>query len=1195
MRQEIRLYVGDREVEFSQPPAIYYNYTETDLKNPTTIKNSFSKSITIEGTPTNNDIFGHYWDLERFQQFGSSSGPSYNAMQKVDFKLFVNGNLYERGYCRLDSVQRNGRTIVYQITLFGGLGSFMANLSWGDGEDNSKKTLADLVYRPYGDLDAAPLDLDFTINKETVNTAWNQLERTTDQNKKWDVINFAVCAEGVPEDFEASKVLINMNPMGSEMVRSEDGYAGLAGTGITPTGYALGETRIDLTSDMAMDLRSYLLRPVVSVRSIFDAIKLPENNGGYEVQLDNHFFNQDNPYYYDAWVTLSKLRDLGIERVNSISPTPTLSKQSYNWYNINYTNTLAKQNNFVFGMNLVITGIGTTSATELWQCSKVKTNAEYHNRDEYVKEFEVNQSVFLKVVAYDSNGIEVGSSKEIWCISETQGAISPDYQAKMGVDVYYGHFYKQNGKWIFCDRAGNPYKLEFTLPSSLEFSSIKLFFKTPSHYQYRLTKGWPVDKKDTVNNTEDQNTPYAFYTAPEDLTWNGLHTMDEAFAHNRVQGYYAFSSLTLTVSMDDFDGFFSGTRITKSKLLHTSYSVADFLLSYCKLFNLYFYKDPVEDSDEPLTFPNGVVHIVDRNTFYTGEYVNVEDDIDRSKTININPTLAATKWYNLSYQEGNGEAESTYKNKFGYTYGRQLLNTGLAFNSETTDIYEGNVFKNGVQVQEKCGYYMQPYYGVPVYLYDGMTYQLFKVNEGDGDQYDGKEFQYPIKKMYTGDLNTQGLKYYDVMPKLQIHSEDNKSEDGSGILLFFNTFISTQYFNNITDDLPEMGTLCDGNPCWLMTPNAVDGAGNTIAIQRLNIPMFTRDLYENGVSGKIIHTWNFGHPQMTYVPYAFTTDFDCLYDKFFKDYLSDLYDVSTKGVSCYVRLKGKPNPAMLRKWYWFDNAIWRINKITDWNIGSYDPTLVEFIKIQDVDNYALERISRQGRIQIVLNSYNLTNIAQTLTGRVICQNPSEHWYIQVVQWEDTAGNSQYLDSSAWTPSQGTGTTNISISVPANSGAQRTYDIMVRDSDDHTLHFYFTQAGSASIDFAPESKNVEVGVNAQTYVLHYVATNIRPGSVYATSNSTEWVDVVSVDEATNSITLSVSASSMGGMRTALITVGAIGLNSAVVNNQTQFRQQGSDIDIDFDRVDFDYNSTGTNRVHIITSSEWTATINDSNGQ
>lgn len=326
MRQEIRLYIGDREVEFSQPPAIYYNYTETDLKNPTIVKNSFSKSISIEGTPTNNDIFGHFWNLERYQLYGDTGGVTFNPMQKVSFKLFVNGNLYERGYCKLDNVVKNGRKTEFQITLYGGLGDLFAKLSWQDGDDNNqKKTLADLVFRPYGELTAAPLDLDFTINKETIDEAWQQLNRVTDVNKKWDVINFAVTSEGVPEDFEASKVLINMRSLQDEMTTQDGEYTGVLGSTSSATGYALGETRTELTSDTALDLRSYLLRPVISVRSIFQALKLPENSGGYDIQLDTHFFNQQNPYFYDSWVTLSKLRDLGLDKADTSSLSATSS------------------------------------------------------------------------------------------------------------------------------------------------------------------------------------------------------------------------------------------------------------------------------------------------------------------------------------------------------------------------------------------------------------------------------------------------------------------------------------------------------------------------------------------------------------------------------------------------------------------------------------------------------------------------------------------------------------------------------------------------------------------------------------------------------------------------------------------------------------------------------------------------------
>ena len=59
----LKLYINDRLVEFTADPNVLYTYQTTDMSNPTAVKNSFSKTITIEGTPNNNDIFGHYWNL----------------------------------------------------------------------------------------------------------------------------------------------------------------------------------------------------------------------------------------------------------------------------------------------------------------------------------------------------------------------------------------------------------------------------------------------------------------------------------------------------------------------------------------------------------------------------------------------------------------------------------------------------------------------------------------------------------------------------------------------------------------------------------------------------------------------------------------------------------------------------------------------------------------------------------------------------------------------------------------------------------------------------------------------------------------------------------------------------------------------------------------------------------------------------
>lgn len=49
--------------------------------------------------------------------------------------------------------------------------------------------------------------------------------------------------------------------------------------------------------------------------------------------------------------------------------------------------------------------------------------------------------------------------------------------------------------------------------------------------------------------------------------------------------------------------------------------------------------------------------------------------------------------------------------------------------------------------------------------------------------------------------------------------------------------------------------------------------------------------------------------------------------------------------------KGKPNPEWIRRFYWFDNAIWRLNKINDWAVGTEDTTQMVFVKVQDIEAY----------------------------------------------------------------------------------------------------------------------------------------------------------------------------------------------------------------------------------------------------
>lgn len=307
--KHITLYIGGVAVDLDDNALVQMNYTAEELTNPTVVKNSYSQQVTLQGTPTNNKVFGSMFQLDRRTVSGGSVGVGFSALAKTPFVIYDDTEaIVERGYVKLDEVVRNGSKVEYTVTLFGGLGEFFYSLSYrADGE---KMTLADLDY--LGEADPSK-ELDFYINAEAVDAAWNALGlRTNKATNKWQVVNFAPCYNGIPDDFEADKAIFRPAAAGMPTSVTEDGV-----TYTTNDGWALVELSEEYTEWQTRDLRSYLQRPVVSMRAIVEACADPKNNGGHTVVLDPAFFNNNNPYWVRTWVTLPILRTVEQEQVEA--------------------------------------------------------------------------------------------------------------------------------------------------------------------------------------------------------------------------------------------------------------------------------------------------------------------------------------------------------------------------------------------------------------------------------------------------------------------------------------------------------------------------------------------------------------------------------------------------------------------------------------------------------------------------------------------------------------------------------------------------------------------------------------------------------------------------------------------------------------------------------------------------------------
>lgn len=1209
MKNDIRLFINDQEIEFSADPKILLNYKETELHNPTIVRNAFTKQIQVEGTPRNNDIFGHIWELTRIQDESN-----FNPIIKTDFQLFVNDQLFSKGYVKLDKVTRTNNTTTYSLTLYGNLGSFFYNLSYLENS-NVKKTLADLSYH---DAWSTEPDMSFDITKENVYEAWGMIAGFGQtSNPRWHIINFVPAYNGIPNDFDAAKVLINNYHLNSTMYYDSGFQNGITVDGKTyrpvlngvmnQYGYSLGEMPHDMTEWETRDLRSYLQRPCLSMKALIDACCQPDNNGGFQVKLDSHFFHYNNPYYTDAWVTLPLLKDLegtgGGEDITITGATiPTASTTQYgaNLYTVNMGGqSLASIKNVNMNVSVRFNPGSSTSANEVHAHRKYTSNTSFTlNGSTYVKTMERNTGIVLQMFALSTNGEVVAQSKAYFLgESDTRpkkgGKMWDDFYNKdndLGAEPEYvylqGYWKKVSGNYVFVNKYGQQTDINFSLTSPANFATLVIKAKTPyGEYIKYAFSGWESSWQG--NNTSS----LPLYTS-EYYNTSGNKTKSQVAVIDEVLGRFSFVVTSMYAQGTDYEALFSGTRITKDKLMTTQYSPADYLLSYCKMFGLYFYYDSAEASDDPELYPNGVVHIMDRDTFYTDEVVDLSKMIDWEKKVEITPALAAAKWYEMDVEHHESEVGNVYKQQYGREYGSQTIDTNYNFDNNTIELYDGNVFKAGVMVLEKDKYFKKTRGGLPVYQFNGLTYNLFYAAQGS-DEYETQEISYPqTTSMYLSAINAD-YEYFDSFPKLQFHTEENSPSDGDNVLVFLKGGIEVGADYWLTDDVNDMVILNDSTPCWILTRDEYNQAGERIAYKLNYLPLFTRDLILFGSQyGNIVHSWNFGHPQEVYSPDTFTTEGDSIYDVCWKDYIHDLYSVDTRKLSCYVRaeLDEKPWPYWLRRFYWFENSIWALNEIKDMNPTSFDTTKMEFIKVQDMDNYKLEQIQYQGHNQLVLDSSTLACTGGNMTGKMILQSAGGWFAGDVIPGVDGDGHNYYLETAqVMTPHTGRGQTvsTFRIAVPANTGdTPITWTLGVEDDFDVWYHASFVQETcntGSTLTLSPTA--ITVGARAGSTALTMTAVRVTDITV---TSSAEWATIT---QNGNTITVSYPKNTTTTARTATITVAGTGVEGDMTATATITQNGLGQITTNTNEVVLDWNQTTGATFTITTDDDWTTTIID----
>ena len=820
----------------------------------------------------------------------------------------------------------------------------------------------------------------------------------------WDVISFAPCYNGIPDgDFDAGKALAKPGDVGLTIPPGQQASSG---------GYTLLELAADLDEWEARDLRSYLQRPVLSVKALLEAIAKPENNGGWTIDLSDIDTTAEWPYLR-TWITRPLLPSLGTftQTTGSITATPSSSATSgpdlvsIALANVPPGTDVTLRASFTLQVNLA-----SAPGLSAMQTRRLNYGNEY-------------QSVwFVQLVGYASDNSVVAASP-VTIFGPTLSFISD--LAQFAEDCTFTPIVPtgQTAEYV----AASGIDQSSLAGSGTAFSSRGAFSLETTGKNMASAK--VIVKRGTILWNQFSGRVYSMQNLA--TLYTDTAPTATAYAESTSQA----TGISVTASMQSASALRSGARVTKQMLLSTEGTPADYLLAICKSFGLYILADGATKT----------ASIVRRTTLYQNETIDLTERVDTSQEVELQPLAIESKYYVWKHDDVGAAFGKEYKENTGRDYGAQRVNTGYDFDAKERNVLDGVVLKGTAAVVKSGRFMIQapaggtysaeitpsqvmpdylilddgtispyPSYELRVYDVSGLTSALITGRQGmvpgyaiaraldaggnilqiyilsDRTNYTDKEITLPDGAVrldvtgFTGQVGCKGVYPIVTPPVFILPGSKYTLWDGNGDSQENDV---PQYVGAVTP-LRSIGPYdfydkaqfhgADGKPVdgadVLLLYNGTGDALRSYPLEitddvadmdtlngkpcwlftnnttPLQLPYFSR--YDINIAGWVTLSLDFGVPGELDIPNLDYFAASTIYAKAWKDYVADRLDKDTKVLRCRVRLDGlQVGQGLLRKFYWYRGSLWALNKITNYSLTTYDPAECEFIQVQDIDNY----------------------------------------------------------------------------------------------------------------------------------------------------------------------------------------------------------------------------------------------------
>ena len=692
----IQLFLADQEVELNKKVSFPLNKSFENLWNPLDIVIEHTKSINIPASQKNNILMANAYRIDKqfvINNNNSNIGLYLDPMKRIPMKLVYNNSTLLDGYAKYQSSTSNDKETYYTFNIYGILGEVFHALldcvvdeakltdTQRSEEDGGKKYVLGCPWESR------------LINREFVKDSWDSKLTSTNTNtaNPHRHIGMAPAYRGYYSDFESNSIWVStldVGPNQPNVMSVEDYLKRRWKTNlISNHNYSqdAAQSRVDaldfnmilpngLNEHNMRQFRSYEQKPYIYFYSLMDIYrKKCKELTGYEIKLDETWFNINNPY----WTRLCYMFDYLSVKGSTLDASLPLSghtelkfKDKYCTssvtYNINDNNIVSKGNIIVDPFTLGLRVLTGDASSTCINPGEVQINMRHRN--------------YVTIdIAITTGGKTV--HKYFW-----GGTGTPSNTANVGPSTGNNNKYphdeyiymdektvwdKDNNRWEYTSYlTTRPFEIEHTAGDSINITYNLQFGRDYVAGDYLGWYGWY-----TSTDGQQYSVPVFVYDWGTDK-WANVVDSDRFM--------YLLPNITYS------SNWRTSTTCDLKNLYTRDESLFNVILQYTKMFSLIWKPD----------YHNKTIDLMTHSSYFKDyNVVDWTDKVDKSKGMIVEPVSFNSKYVTFNYEDVEGYRYSGYKNKYGIDYGEKKLITKYNFDTNEELLMKQKIYPSSISTK----------------------------------------------------------------------------------------------------------------------------------------------------------------------------------------------------------------------------------------------------------------------------------------------------------------------------------------------------------------------------------------------------------------------------------------------------------------------------------------------------------------